>query len=193
MTLYPPLSTWSTQEDRETSQSEWIIVDWDVIHQQTQFFLMKLHLDWLEIRSSCCYNDPLSTKCAPRTYKWMCSCAFKVANGKLVCFNILENIFWEMTIINLYFCSEYFDLIIRKVSKKAKIRNWYNQVPHLTLDTTWESDKTQENIIYQRAKRSALYQQVITRLQEPGKKAWQTRNINNKNDPKKKHRLGTVS
>ena len=28
-----------------------------------------------------------------------------------------------------------------KVRKKAKIRNGYNQVPHLTLDTTWESDK----------------------------------------------------
>ena len=28
-----------------------------------------------------------------------------------------------------------------KVSKKAKIRVRYNQVPHLTQDTTWESDK----------------------------------------------------
>ena len=28
-----------------------------------------------------------------------------------------------------------------KVRKAAKIRNWYNQVPHLTQDTTWESDK----------------------------------------------------
>ena len=26
-------------------------------------------------------------------------------------------------------------------SKEAKIRNQYNQVPHLTQDTTWESDK----------------------------------------------------
>ena len=29
-----------------------------------------------------------------------------------------------------------------EVSKKAKIRNRYNQVPHLTQDTTWESDKS---------------------------------------------------
>ena len=29
-----------------------------------------------------------------------------------------------------------------KVSKGAKIRNGYNQVPHLTQDTTWESDKS---------------------------------------------------
>ena len=28
-----------------------------------------------------------------------------------------------------------------KVGKRAKIRNRYNQVPHLTQDTTWESDK----------------------------------------------------
>ena len=28
-----------------------------------------------------------------------------------------------------------------KVSKESKIGNWYNQVPNLTLDTTWESDK----------------------------------------------------
>ena len=25
----------------------------------------------------------------------------------------------------------------------TKIRNWYNQVLHLTQNTTWESDKTQ--------------------------------------------------
>ena len=28
-----------------------------------------------------------------------------------------------------------------QVQKVAKIRNRYNQVPHLTQDTTWESDK----------------------------------------------------
>ena len=30
---------------------------------------------------------------------------------------------------------------IVKVSKKAEIRNRYNQVPHLNQDNTWESDK----------------------------------------------------
>ena len=29
-----------------------------------------------------------------------------------------------------------------KISKKAKIRNQYNQVPHLTQGTIWESDTT---------------------------------------------------
>ena len=32
-----------------------------------------------------------------------------------------------------------------KERKAAKIRNLYNQVPHLTQDTTWESDTTQFN------------------------------------------------
>ena len=40
-----------------------------------------------------------------------------------------------------------------KVSKKAKIRNRYNQVPHLTHDTTWESDKTQRNTTDKRGKK----------------------------------------
>ena len=35
-----------------------------------------------------------------------------------------------------------------KVMKKAKIRNRYNQTPHLTQDTTWGSVKTQENMTY---------------------------------------------
>ena len=48
-----------------------------------------------------------------------------------------------------------------KVSKVAKIRNRYNQVPHLTQDTNGKvtnSQKTPQT----RAKRSALSQQVTT-------------------------------
>ena len=37
-------------------------------------------------------------------------------------------------------CSYYTELFSTKVRKMAKIRNQYNQVPHLTQDTTWESD-----------------------------------------------------
>ena len=37
-----------------------------------------------------------------------------------------------------------------KVRKGAKIRNRYNQAPHLTQDTTWVSDKTQLNITNKR-------------------------------------------
>ena len=51
---------------------------------------------------------------------------------------------------------------ILKVSKVAKIRNPYNQVPHLTQDTNGKvtnSQKTPQT----RAKRSALSQQVTTK------------------------------
>ena len=37
---------------------------------------------------------------------------------------------------------------INKVRKAAKIRNRYNQVPHMTKDTTWESDKNKLNITH---------------------------------------------
>ena len=48
-----------------------------------------------------------------------------------------------------------------KVSKGAKIRNRYNQVPHLTQDTNGKvtNSKTPQT----RAKRSALSQQVTTK------------------------------
>ena len=45
-------------------------------------------------------------------------------------------------------CLSFFQLVYstNKVSEVAKTRNRYNQVPHLTQDTTWESDKTQLTI-----------------------------------------------
>ena len=43
-----------------------------------------------------------------------------------------------------------------KVRKATKIWNWYNQVPHLTLDTTWESDKNTIKLSQTRAKRSNI-------------------------------------
>ena len=53
--------------------------------------------------------------------------------------------------------------------------------------------KTQENFTYRRTKRSALSQQVTRGLQRTDTKACLTRNINNKYDQQKKHRLRTVS
>ena len=53
-------------------------------------------------------------------------------------------------------------LVLSKVSNGAKIRNRYNQVPHLTQDTNGKvtnSQKTPQT----RAKRSALSQQVTTK------------------------------
>ena len=51
---------------------------------------------------------------------------------------------------------------ISKVSKAAKIRNLYNQVPHLTQDTNGKVTNSQYTP-QTRAKRSALSQQVTTK------------------------------
>ena len=48
-----------------------------------------------------------------------------------------------------------------------------------------ESDKTQENITYKTAKRSALSQQVTTRLQKTGRQAQNT-------NAKKIHKRSTI-
>ena len=51
--------------------------------------------------------------------------------------------------VSIKFMSENFSymeqlgkMAIHKVRKVAKVRNRYNRVPHLTQDTTWESDKS---------------------------------------------------
>ena len=82
---------------------------------------------------------------------------------------------------------------ILKVSKVAKIRNRYNQVPHLTKDTNGKvinSQKTPQT----RAKRSALSQQVTTKhINRRAQNIANTRQNKNIKDPQKKYRLGTVS
>ena len=50
-----------------------------------------------------------------------------------------------------------------KVSKDAKIRNRYNQVPHLTQDTNGKVTNSQLDTPQTRAKRSALSQLVTTK------------------------------
>ena len=42
-----------------------------------------------------------------------------------------------MCIFIVYLC-----YLVVIIGKKAKNRNRYNQVPHLTQDTTWQGDKT---------------------------------------------------
>ena len=68
----------------------------------------------------------------------------------------------------LYICGRDKQILILR--KAAKIRNGFNQVPCLTRDTTWESDKNT----------------IKHHKQEP-------RDINNTNYPQKKYRLGSVS
>ena len=56
----------------------------------------------------------------------------------------------------------YIDTGETKVSKVAKIRKRYNQVPHLTQDTNGKVTNSQKTA-QTRAKRSALSQQVTTK------------------------------
>ena len=51
---------------------------------------------------------------------------------------------------------------ILKVRKMAKIRKRYNQVPHLTQDTTWKSNKNTINITNKRQE-VIPFQEVTTR------------------------------
>ena len=53
-------------------------------------------------------------------------------------------------------------LLVFKVSKGAKIRNRYNEVPHLTQDTNGKVTNSQLTP-QTRAKRSALSQHVTTK------------------------------
>ena len=81
-----------------------------------------------------------------------------------------------------------------KVSKGAKIRNQYNQVPHLTQDTNGKVTNSQFTP-QTRAKRSALSQQVTTKhiLTDTHKDIANTRQNKNIKDPQKMYHLGTVS
>ena len=63
------------------------------------------------------------------------------------------------------------------------MRNRYNQAPHLTQDTTLESDINTIKHQIQESQEVSPFPAVTTRLQLTDKKTRQTRNINNKIDP----------
>ena len=86
-------------------------------------------------------------------------------------------------------------IITEKQLKVRRQRSAIDTIKYHTWPSTPHGNmtNTQENITYKRAKGLVHSQQVTTRLQWTVKKAWQTRNINDKNDPKKKQCLGTVS
>ena len=81
-----------------------------------------------------------------------------------------------------------------KVSNGAKIRNRYNQVPHLTQDTKWESDKLTEDTTNESQEVSPFpagdHKAHINRRAQNIANTRQNKNIK---DPQKKYRLGTVS
>ena len=80
-----------------------------------------------------------------------------------------------------------------KVRKKAKIRNQYNQAPHLTQDTNGRVTTSQLDI-KTKAKGPAFFQHMITMHQQTDVHESITKQDKYSiNDPQKKHRLGTVS
>ena len=84
-------------------------------------------------------------------------------------------------------------MLIMKVKKEAKIRNWYNQVPNATQDTAWESDINHKKTSHTRKPRG---QPFSNRWPQGCKKQachyGEERQITEK-DQQKKHHLGTVS
>ena len=86
------------------------------------------------------------------------------------------------------------------VRKAAKIRNRYNQVPHLTKDTTWESDKTQLNITNKSQEVSPFpagdHKAAMNRCESMKNKTTKKKkqqDINYTNAQQKEYRLGTAS
>ena len=80
-----------------------------------------------------------------------------------------------------------------KVSKGAKIRNRYNQVPHVTQDTNWKVTNSQLDTTNESQEVSPFpagdqRAHINRRAQRPSK-----HKAENINDPQKKYRLGTVS
>ena len=105
------------------------------------------------------YAIPFSISLCRKTY------CFPLAS---ICLSVSLSI---AKLFRLYYLLTIRDILTKlftfvKVRNVAKIRYLYNQVPHLTQDTTWESDKnTIKHHKQTRAKRSTISQQVITRQQ----------------------------
>ena len=85
-------------------------------------------------------------------------------------------------------------VICLKVSKGAKIRKRYNQVPHLTQDTNGKVTNSQLDTTNESQEVSPLlagdHKAHINRRAQNIANTRQNKNIK---DPQKKHRLGTVS
>ena len=115
-------------------------------------------------------NDLLLEKGSP-LYYLVCDVLLCFCHFTMICLG--SGVVLDISIPNHCFHTYFKDIIMLlntfnlatghiKVSKGAKIRNRYNQVPHLTQDTNGKvtnSQKTPQT----RAKRSALSQQVTTK------------------------------
>ena len=88
----------------------------------------------------------------------------------------------------------FIDSNVHKVSKGAKIRNRYNQVPHLTQDTNGKVTNSQLDTTNESQEVSPFeagdHKAHINRRAQRHSKHKTEKNIK---DPQKKYRLGTVS
>ena len=84
--------------------------------------------------------------------------------------------------------------MVSKVSKGAKIRNGYNQVPHLTQDTNWKVTNSQSDTTNGSQEASPFpaghHKAHVNRRAQRHNKHKTEKNIK---DPQNKYRLGTVS
>ena len=121
-----------------------------------------------------------------------------VSKLKYLLFKFTKNVFYEMAISRLKPTKMTFLILVYnlvqsvqgKVRKKAKIGNRNNQVPHLSQDTTSESDKNTRKHHKQES------QEVSPFPAGDHKAAMNSQDsvtdTTNEKDPQKKHRLGTV-
>ena len=71
----------------------------------------------------------------------------------------------------------------------AKIRKRYNQVPHLTQDTTWESNNNTINIT-NKSQEASLFPAGDHKTEMNRRQSITNTRHKNTNDPQKKYRLG---
>ena len=80
-----------------------------------------------------------------------------------------------------------------KVRRKEKIRNQYNQVPHLTKDIVWESDRITRKHHIQESQEVSPFTTGDNKTARNRHGSMAQTKTNNKSDPQKKHHLGMVS
>ena len=78
-----------------------------------------------------------------------------------------------------------------KVRKKARIRNRYNQVLHLSQDTKWERNKITKNIT-KKSQEVSPFPSGDHKAVKNRRESMTNTGINNTNNQQRKYRLGTV-
>ena len=80
-----------------------------------------------------------------------------------------------------------------EVRKKAKIRNRYNQVPRLTKDIVWESNKNTRKHHTHESQEVSPFPSGDQKVAKNRHGSMAKTSTNIKKDPQQKHRLGIVS